>query len=327
MKPNNWLINIKKANRENKTMKLYKINGQSLEKVVNDTFKLEKDIQELVEKNTEALFGLEFVKSEFSVDSFRLDTLCIDPETNSFTIIEYKKDKNFSVIDQGYTYLSLLLNNKAEFILEYNETNGQTLKRGDVDWSQSRVIFISPRFTNYQKHSINFKDVPFELWEIHKYKNDTIGLIKHEADSDVSIDSTSSGKSNSVMKSVSKEVKVYDEEYHLTKNKNRPPEIEELYYKIKERILDLSDDIETKYLAQTVQFKLEKSFVDLIIYNSGVIAIINIKKGELDDPRNETGDLSEKGHWGNGDYKYKFEPGEELEYGIYLIKQAFEKHS
>lgn len=305
-------------------MKLFKNNEGSLQKIQQDTFRLEKDIQELVEQNTETLFSLEFVKSEFSVDSFRLDTLCFDPETKSFTIIEYKKDKNFSVIDQGYTYLSLLLNNKAEFILEYTEITGQTLKRGNVDWSQSRVIFISPRFTDYQKHSVNFKDVPFELWEIHKYQNGTIGLTRHEADSDARIDSTSSDRSDSVMKSVSKQVKVYDEEYHLSKNKNRPAEIEELYYKIKDRILDLGDDIETKYLAQTIQFKLEKSFVDLIIYNSGVIAVINLKKGELDDPRNETRDVSEKGHWGNGDYKYKFIPGSELEYGIYLIKQAYE---
>jgi len=305
-------------------MKLFKVDQGSLRKIHQDTFRLEKDIQELIEKNTEVLFSLELVKSEFSIDSFRLDTLCFDPEKKSFTIIEYKKDKNFSVIDQGYTYLSLLLNNKAEFILEYNETTGQTLKRGDVDWSQSRVIFISPRFTNYQKHSVNFKDVPFELWEIHKYQNGTIGLTKHESDSEVRIDSTSSDRSDSVMKSVSKEVKVYDEEYHLSKNKNRPPEIEELYFKIRDRILDLGDDIETKYLAQTIQFKLEKSFVDLIIYNSGVIAIINMKKGELDDPRNATKDLSEKGHWGNGDYKYKFTPGDELEYGIYLIKQAYD---
>jgi len=305
-------------------MKLFKTNHGYLHKIQQDSFKLEKDIQELVEKNTETLFDLEFVKSEFSVDSFRLDTLCYDQEKQSFTIIEYKKDKNFSVIDQGYTYLSLLLNNKAEFILEYNESKKKRLRRDDIDWSQSRVVFVSPRFTNYQKHSVNFKDVPFELWEIHKYKNDTIGLTKHEADSDVRIDSTSSGKSDSVMESVSKEVKVYDEEYHLSKNKNRPAEIAELYYKIKDRILDLGDDIEMKYLAQTIQFKLEKSFVDLIIYNSGVIAIINMKKGELDDPRNETRDLSEKGHWGNGDYKYKFIPGKELEYGIYLIKQSYE---
>ena len=95
------------------------------------------------------IFDFEYVKSEFSIGKFRLDTLAYDKETNSFIIIEYKKDKNFSVIDQGYAYLSLMLNNKADFILEYNESQKNTLKRTDIDWSQSKVIFISQSFTTY----------------------------------------------------------------------------------------------------------------------------------------------------------------------------------
>jgi hypothetical protein len=75
---------------------------------------------------------------------FRIDTLAFDPEAKSFVIIEYKRDKTFSVIDQGYAYLLLMLNNKADFILECNESQHQSLKRTDVDWSQSKVIFVSP---------------------------------------------------------------------------------------------------------------------------------------------------------------------------------------
>ncbi len=154
-------------------MKLYQSKGNKLKAFKSKPFKLEKDIQKLVEENLNELFGLSFVRSEFTVNSynsgsFRIDTLAYNSESNSFVIIEYKRDKNYSVIDQGYTYLSLLLNNKSDFILEYNESCDGTLKRADVDWSQSRVIFISPHFTEYQKHSVNFKDVPFELWEIKR---------------------------------------------------------------------------------------------------------------------------------------------------------------
>ena len=70
--------------------------------------------------------------------------------------------KNFCRIDQGYAYLSLLLNNKAEFILKYNETKEKEyfLKKDNVDWSQSRVIFIAPQFTTYQRKAIElFKDI------------------------------------------------------------------------------------------------------------------------------------------------------------------------
>src|SRR5690606_32341252 len=117
------------------------------------------------------IFGLDFVRSEFPIGNFRIDTLAFDKDTSSFVIIEYKRDKNFSVVDQGYAYLSLMLNNKADFILEYNENNKNTLRRDAVDWSQSRVIFISPSFTTYQKEAINFKDLPIELWEVKRYSN------------------------------------------------------------------------------------------------------------------------------------------------------------
>ena len=88
-------------------------------------FQLERQIQHLVEANLNKLLGLEFVKSEFtisgSVQRLRIDTLAFDRKNKAFVIIEYKQDKNFSVVDQGYAYLSAMLNNKADFILEYNE--------------------------------------------------------------------------------------------------------------------------------------------------------------------------------------------------------------
>lgn len=68
---------------------------------------------------------------------FRIDTLAFDESSNSFVIIEYKKGNSYSVVDQGYSYLSTMVNNKAEFILEYNEKTNDVLKRNDVDWTSS----------------------------------------------------------------------------------------------------------------------------------------------------------------------------------------------
>jgi hypothetical protein len=66
----------------------------------------------------------------------RIDTLAFDNESKAFVIIEYNKDRNFSVVDQGTAYLNLMLNNKADFILEYNESlRSSSLKREEVDWS------------------------------------------------------------------------------------------------------------------------------------------------------------------------------------------------
>ena len=105
-------------------MDLYNLKKNKLEEVNRVNFKLEKEIQTLVEENVETLFDLEFISSEFSVGNFRLDSLCFDNETNSFVVIEYKKGSSYSVIDQGYSYMSIMLNNKSDFILEYIEQTG-----------------------------------------------------------------------------------------------------------------------------------------------------------------------------------------------------------
>ena len=110
-------------------MALYSIdNSGQLDQIREFDFKLEKEIQKLTEENLQSIFGLEFIKSEFSLNNFRIDTLAFDKDASSFVIIEYKRDKNFSVIDQGYAYLSLMLNNKADFILEHNETQKKHIK-------------------------------------------------------------------------------------------------------------------------------------------------------------------------------------------------------
>ena len=67
-------------------MELYDLHQDKLEELSLVSFKLEKDIQSLVEKNTQTLFELEFIESEFKVENYRIDTLCFDNENNSFVI-------------------------------------------------------------------------------------------------------------------------------------------------------------------------------------------------------------------------------------------------
>lgn len=305
-------------------MKLYKISNQDLSPISSNPFKLERDIQTLIENNVDTLFNLEFVKTELKVQNFRFDSLCFDNDTNSFVIIEYKKGSSYSVIDQGYTYLSLMLNNKSDFILEYNETLGKNIKRDQIDWSQSRIIFVSPKFSNYQKTSINFKNIPFELWEVMRYKDGILGLNKVNTDSDVEINTTMTDeKGTNIVSQVSKEIIRYDEDYHLYKSKNRPELVIELYKELKERILNIADDVEVKVGKQTIGFRANRVFTDLIIYNKGVGVIINMKKGTLDDYLNLTEDLSDKGHWGNGDYRVWMHTNEHIDYALNLIKQSY----
>mgnify|MGYP000577485022 FL=1 len=301
-------------------MALFKIE-KSLEYIKEKPFRLEKEIQDLTESNLKTILRLDFVKSEFALNNFRIDTLAFDKEANAFVIIEYKRDKNFSVIDQGYAYLSLMLNNKADFILEFNENLDKTLKRNDVDWSQSRVLFVSPAFTNYQREAINFKDLPIELWEVKRFENNTVSYEQiQKTGAQESIKTIS--KTDQTIDNVAKEIKVYSEQGHL---ENASEEIKELYEKMKNAILNF-DNIEVKPKKKYIAFVSGRNVVDIHPQRKALKIWINMTIGELDDPKGITRDVSSTGHWGNGDYELQIKSDEHLEYILSLIKQSIKKN-
>ena len=304
-------------------MVLFSIKGDKLKKVHRIDFKLEKNIQKITEKNIKSIFGLNFVKSEFKLNDLRMDTLAFDKETKSFVILEYKKSSNFSVIDQGYAYLALLLNNKADFILEYNGSKNDSLGKNDVDWSQSRVIFVSPQFTKYQRQAIEFKDLPIELWEITRYKNDTVLFNQLKAPKSSESITKVSSKSDIVQK-VSDEVKVYTEDHHL---KTTSDDIKELYDELKERIYSLGDTVEIKPTKIYIAFKSNSNFADVYFQKNQIKIWLNLRIGTLDDPKKMTRDVSNVGHYGNGDYEISLKPGDDLDYLMTLIRQSYEINS
>lgn len=300
-------------------MNLYQFkNTTNLILLKEKPFKLEKEIQTFFEKNFYELTGLEMVNSEFVIKGKRIDTLGYDPQSKAFVIIEYKRDKNVSVVDQGFTYLSLMLENKADFVLTYNETLKKSIHSSSVDWSQTRVVFVSPSFTENQRLATNFKDIAIELWEIKRYENNLISInpIKKTKSAESIKPLT---KQSTVIKSVTDEITVYTEEDHL---KSSSDEVMELYQNFKNAILNLTDDIEIVPKKLYIAFKKNKNIADIVTLKKGIKIFINLKKEQLDDPKGLMKDVSETGHWGNGDYETIVSNTDNLEYIMSLIKQA-----
>ncbi len=308
-------------------MSFFSLESTKLSVIKEQPFKLEREIQKIVENNLEILLDLKFVKSEFTisgtVQQLRIDTLAFDIKSKAFVIIEYKLDKKFSVVDQGYAYLSAMLNNKSDFILEYNENCSDSLKKADVDWSQSRVIFISQSFTPYQKEAINFKDLPISLWEIRRLSNHTVyfeEICKLNATESIKTVSSTS----SAVNTVNKEVVVYTESDRL---KDIPEDIQDLYLQLRERVLELGN-VEVKATKLYVAFTVNGSnFVDVAIQKKALKLWINLFRGELEDPYNLARDVANIGHHGNGDYELTVSGPDKLDYIVMLIKQSYQSRA
>lgn len=299
-------------------MKIYTLQKDKLSEIKEKTFKLEREIQNLFEDNLEDLMGLTLVKSEFTIKNKRIDTLAYDKQTNAFVIIEVKRDKNLSVVDQGFTYLSLMLENKADFIVEYNENLKANLKREDVDWTQSRVAFVSTAFTDNQKQATNFKDIAIELWEVKQYENNLIVVLPiKKTNSAASIKPVM--QQNQALKKVSDEIKVYTEDDLLNAGSE---ETRELYGKFKDGILNLADDIQVIANKQYIAFRKARNIVCMNIQKKQIRMWIGAKWGAIDDAKGIATDVSNTGHWGTGDYEVNVTSDKDLEYILSLIKQV-----
>ena len=303
-------------------MPIFKIKNKTLYKIEEQKIKLERELQEITERNLEPILGLEFISTEFSLKNLRIDTLAIDNETKSFVIIEYKRGHSFSVIDQGFAYLSLMLENKPAFILEYNENNDKNLKRTDIDWEQSRVIFIANDFTSYQQKAINFQDLPIELWKVQMYDNNLINYHKLENTStSASIKNLNTKK---IISRVTKEIKKYTINDHFHKGWNNSRDV---FENINEKILNL-DGIFINPVKFYIGYKINNSLlIDIKIRKSKLILeLLRTQPKDLKDPEKRT-------YYSKNSFEYfnqhitnfDINNNEDIDYAMFLIKQLYKK--
>ena len=301
-------------------MPIYNINDNNLTQIKKINFKNERELQNLTETNLDELFNLKFIASEFQVDNLRIDTLAFSEETNSFVIIEYKNTKNYSVIDQGYSYLALLLNNKADFVLKYNNVFDANCSKEDFDFSQTRVMFISPSYTRYQLKSVEFSDIAFELWKVSKFENGTV-LFDEVNNDDVVASISQITNTDEKKQNVNREVKKLTE-YEFFEDKTN--QTIELYNNLKERILDEFDEIEISVTKYYIVFKVNKKIIASIVFQSKLLnSKINAKN--LNDYKKLTRDISNIGHWGVGNYEFKIKSEDNFDYFLELFKQSYDE--
>ena len=101
--------------------------------------------------------------------------------------------------------------------------------------------------------------------------------------------------------------------------------VKNLFEKLRKEVLSLDPEISEEYLKLYIAYKLETNVVDVVPQKDKLKLNINIKYNELNDPRELCRDVSQTGHWGNGDVEVFLESEEEIDYVISLVRQAIEK--
>lgn len=295
----------------------------TLKEINHIDFKLEKDIQKLLEKNLEAVFGLEFLETEFPLKDMRFDTVAYDEENAAFVIIEYKKVRNTSLVDQGYAYLHTVLDRKAELVLLYNKVRNDRKQVSDFSWDMTRIYFVSPYFSKFQLAATGFANMPFKLFEIQQYDGGLIEIIELDNKTETEFESSTQDK---VIESVNREVKVWTFDDYCNKA-NPSDEVLELYSHLVDSVSDIaafSIDYKKVYIA----FKAKHTNVFDCAFTKKKLKIwLNLRWNELGEIPLDLPvmDVSNIGHHGNGDYQFDISKEAEIEMLVPLIRKTYEK--
>ncbi len=115
----------------------------------------------------------------------------------------------------------------------------------------------------------------------------------------------------------------YTEEDHFSRTS---AEVVNLYKELKGRVLELGNvAVEPRKLY--ISFRTEKVFLGVELQRKKLKLYLNLKKGSLHDPEGLAEDVSDRGHWGNGDYLIPLADETQLEAVIPLIIQAYSASS
>lgn len=291
-------------------------NGRQLKR---RDFKNEKELQSFFEDKMEIILGYRFIATEFVVGNFRIDSLAYDPETKSFKIIEYKNVQNHSLLDQGATYLKVLLEHKADFVLKFNNTVHTNLSPQDFDWESSRVIFVSPVYSTYQLEAMDFKDLPFDLIKVTKYENDTVDIDFIKKKSTIPYKQVIKDDSKKI---VSSEVKVYTEEYTISKLSE---DLVPVYNKLCERIIESDPEIDMKHMKTYMSFKKNnKNMCDLKTNKNKITIYLSPSfSGGIIPPFFR--DVRKIGHNGQGGYSADIRNEDDVDRVMPYIRQVLSR--
>lgn len=306
-------------------VKLFRLTNGSAEELVGRPVKLEKTLQTLIEKHIEAFLHVRFVASEYSTGKThagRIDTLGLD-ENVCPVIIEYKRDSNANVINQGLFYLDWLMDHKAEFALLVQKIfDPETARK--IDWSEPRLLCVARDFTRYDVHAIQQINRNIELLRYARFGQDLLMLDL------VNTVVAKPTKDTGGLTETKTDTKVQPKGYvtHAEYIEKASPQLKELFEAVREHMLDMGDDVQERLLKLYTAFKRISNFACVsVIYKKERINItLKVDPSTVALEKGFSRDMRGIGHAGTGDLELAISSLDDLEKAKPLIQRSFEEN-
>jgi predicted transport protein len=329
--------------------------GKNAQKIETSKFPNEDYLQKYITENPESIplneikdnTKLLIIAREFGTNSGPIDALGIDQDGEIY-IIEtklYKNPDKRKVVAQVLDYGASLWKNSVDYesfvtslekisqtsfgvplnqrlteffgldddgIGKIHDTINHNLREGVI-----KFVVLMDRLSSELKDLITFvnQNSKFDIYavELEYYKHD---------ENEIMIPKLYGSE-------VRKTTKVRDvsgprEESHHTENVDDSTKM--LYDSLKEQILKFGDDVKIVPWKFYIAFKRNTNFLDVVVQKSKLLVYLNLKWGEMDEPKGLARDVSDTGVYGNGDYEFSIKNPNEIEYVVSLAKKSYDKN-
>lgn len=309
-------------------LKVFKVDSGSAVELQASGVALERDLQVLIEKNMENIFGVRFLASEYltgKVHRGRIDSLGID-ETGSPVILEYKRNTNDNVINQGLFYLDWLLDHRAEFQILVEGRLGRDAARS-IDWSAPRLMCVAGDFNRYDEYAVRQIDRNVELVRYRVFGNDLLAI-------ELVTSTTTSAPTPHKVPTGAKIAKGLDETSiaETTRVADRlikaDDQLTNLYSDLESFIFSLGDDVVKNERQDYFAFRRLKNFACVEVHPTSKNLLIYLKL----DPRTVEPaegfirDVTNIGHFGTGNVEVRVHDRSSWGLVEELTRRAYEEN-
>jgi len=293
-------------------MPVFQTSGAKLHKLSSHAFSKEKELQSLVEENLDELLGMHFLATEYTTTfGGRIDTLAVD-YTGAPVIIEYKRNRNDNVINQGLSYLRWLQAQKVEFfeMLLIKTLGASVAEKIQIDWKNPRVVCIAEAYSKFDIDTVEV--IPMRI-ELFKYRNYEGGIFSLEPLG------VSEQKSKSSSPAPVEKPAIDTTIDDLTKK--ALPATRELFDELRAGIFELDENITEKATTLYVAYRVTKNFAEIHVGKNQLK--VHLRPIAYDDPEGKVEKIPDSYNW-TMDRRIYIKSSDDLPYALKIIQESFQ---
>lgn len=298
-------------------IKIFRMRGDEVEEIYGHFVHLERELQNLFERNMKKLLGVHLLAHEYHTGKThpgQIDSLGID-ENYCPVIIEYKRRNDDNIITQALYYLDWLMGHQAEFALLARAMPGFNPER-EIEFSASRVICIASAYNRYDERAARQIDRNIELIRYRFYSEDFFLLERVYASAPYPLLQNTSSLSRDA-NDAAMPLPMQNRIRHMNDG------TEDIYLQLLSFAENLGEDVVVRFLKHYVAFVRMKNFLSIQPNKSFLKVWLHINPDEYDLSDGFFRDVRKIGHHSSGSLEADVYTEEDLAKVKPLIEEAY----